>query len=213
MREREGPWASLAFSFSFCRQKINAYVWRLKFEFCYFLLNARYLLHSFSILWTHHHHSTKMMAWKSNMLGCGFQQKRSSICETKGFFYPNANSEGGDGKLRYKVVPPWCTTMVVPPHHSGCATTPQWLCHHGAPQGGCWQLLWQYSRHSLALASWFLFKLVRITAALGFSWTIMFFSCVWFLLQGDDGEDIYSEASNVATWWGHPCYGLLLWDV
>ena len=38
----------------------------------------------------------------------------------------------------------------------------------------------------------------------------MFFSCVWFLLQGDDGEDIHSEASNVATWWGHPCYGLLL---
>ena len=56
----------------------------------------------------------------------------------------------------------------------------------------------------------FFFKLVRIPAALGFSWTIMFFSCVWFLLQGDDGEDIHSEASNVATWWGHPCYGLLL---
>ena len=62
------------------------------------------------------------------MLGCGFQQKRSSICETKGFFYPNANSEGGDGKLRYKVVPPWCTTVVVPPHHNGCAT----MVHHRA---------------------------------------------------------------------------------
>jgi len=69
-----------------------------------------------------------MMAWKSNMLGCGFQQKGSSICETKGFFYPNANSEGGDGKLRYKVVPPWCTTVVVPPHHNGCAT----MVHHRA---------------------------------------------------------------------------------
>jgi len=105
-----------------------------------------------------------MMAWKSNMLGCGFQQKRSSICETKGFFYPNANSEGGDGKLRYKVVPPWCTTVVVPPHHT--------MVHHRAAADNFSDNI--HDIHSRWQADFF-FKLVRIPAALGFSWTIMFF--------------------------------------
>lgn len=199
MREREGPWASLAFSFSFCRQKISAYVSRLKFEFCYFLLNARYLLRSFAILWTHHH-KPQQRWWlgKATCWDVAFNRREAQFVRLKVFFTQMPILKEGMGSWDIRLC-----------HHG----VPQWLCHHGAPQGGCWQLLWQYSRHSLALASWFLFKLVRIPAALGFSWTIMFFSCVWFLLQGDDGEDIHSEASNVATWWGHPCYGLLLWDV